>query len=202
MLVEGAPDRVQARIVDGQPLRQHDRDRRRPRCVGETLDVACGCVGIGGRHRHRGLEASGIDGAVGVEVAVVGGVDLLCQRGVERRHGVGERAGDDQVDVDAFPVHVAQPALGVEVVDAWLVRRARLADASLQRALAAADRRGVRRRLAHLALVRHRLDAQEVATLRLTAGSTQAARPSGREARGRRIPGASRCSDRRGCPCR
>ena len=71
------------------------------------------------------------------------------------------------MNVDAFPIHVAQPALGIEVVDAWLVRRARLADASLQRALAATGRRGVRRRLAHLALVRHRLDAQEVATLRL-----------------------------------
>ena len=96
---------------------------------------------------------------------MVGGVDLLRQRGVQRGHGVGERRRDDQVDVDAFAIHVASRPSALRSLTPGSYGGRGLLTLPLSGLLPPRVGRGIRRRLTHLALVRQRLDAQVVATV-------------------------------------
>ena len=116
-IVHRLPDRRQRRIVDRHLLGQQHLDRGEPRAIGDRPQLGCRPLGVARVHQRRRLETAGVATAVGVEIAVVGGVQLVLHLDVEHGRRRRERGREDQCDVDPSRVHVVEPALPVLVVD-------------------------------------------------------------------------------------
>ena len=111
-LVRGGPDRVKVRVVDGNVEGQAYEDSLGPGGVGVPLDLDDGALDVPRGSKDERVKTAGVAAAHVVQVAM----DALDHGHIDS--GIlmpRRRAGDHEVDVDAFLVHVADTRVGVPV---------------------------------------------------------------------------------------
>ena len=115
--VHRGEDRVEIGVVDRQALGQHEPHAGDPVLLGQPRDLARRPLGIAGVGEHQALEPARVGTGVVVEIPVIRLVHQLGQLELERRAARRPCARDDEVDVDAFDIHVEQAPRGVVVLD-------------------------------------------------------------------------------------
>jgi hypothetical protein len=112
-LVGGRPEGLEVGVVDRHPLGQQGPDCGDPVLARVLLDHLRAPGGVGGQREDHALQAPRVGCTVVRHVPVIGAIEAPGQMRGQGGSAIGPRPGNDEVDVPALPIHVAQAALPV-----------------------------------------------------------------------------------------